>query len=81
MALTDAQRKKLETEIKRCEATAATYKKIADREYAYFKNADANGESEAKKWKHKQSADMAYERVRVCLEKAEKNRAILRENS
>lgn len=67
----DDWKKDLQTLLKKYESTAEYCEKKAAKEWAKYKNADQNGESEAAKWNHKKMAQEHYDRAKVCREKAE----------
>ena len=64
----EAWEKEQRTSAKRYDSVAEYCKKKADKEWARFKNAEKNGESDAEKWKH-------YDRAREYYEKAGANKA------
>ena len=64
----EAWEKEQKTSAKRYDSVAEYCKKKADKEWARFKNAEKNGESDAEKWKH-------YDRAREYYEKAGANKA------
>ncbi|WP_418703224.1 hypothetical protein [Anaerotignum faecicola] len=64
----EAWEKEQKTSAKRYDSVAEYCKKKADKEWARFKNAEKNGESDADKWKH-------YDRAREYYEKAGANKA------
>lgn len=66
----DAWVKAQETLIKRYESTADFYENKAKKEWARFKNAEANGESEAEKWEHYRNSQEYYAKAKECKEKA-----------
>lgn len=76
----EAWRKHLETLVKRYNSTADFYKMKADKEWARFKNSDANGESEAEKWEHYHSSQEYYTKEKECREKAAKTQEMLDNN-
>lgn len=59
-----------ETLAKRYEGTANYYEEKAKREWARFKNAEANGESETEKWEHYRKSQEYYAKAKECREKA-----------
>lgn len=59
-----------ETLAKKYEGAADYFHNKANKEWARFKNADANGESEEEKWKHYQKAQEYYTKAKECKEKA-----------
>lgn len=66
-----------ETLAKRYEGTANYYEEKAKKEWARFKNAEENGESDAEKWEHYRRANEYYAKAKECKEAAEKIRARL----
>ena len=64
----EAWEKEQKTSAKRYDSVAEYCKKKADKEWARFKNAEKNGESDAEKWKY-------YDRAREYYEKAGANKA------
>lgn len=63
-----------ETLAKRYEGTAQYFEEKAKREWARFKNAEENGESDAEKWEHYRESQKCYAKAKDCREKAEKIR-------
>lgn len=59
-----------ETLAKRYEGAAQYFETIAKREWARFKNAEQNGESEAEKWDHYRRSQEYYAKANDCREKA-----------
>lgn len=59
-----------ETLAKRYEGTANYYEEKAKREWARFKNAEANGESETEKWEHYRKSQEYYAKAKECRDKA-----------
>lgn len=68
----EAWEKAQETLAKRYESTAKYYEEKAKKEWARFKNAEENGESDAEKWKHYWQSQEYYAKAKVYKEKAEK---------
>ncbi len=66
----EAWEKAQQTLEKRYESIADFYEKKANREYARFRNAAENGESEAQKWEHYRRAQECYAKGKECREKA-----------
>lgn len=64
-----------ETLAKRYEGTAQYFEEKAKREWARFKNAEENGESDAEKWEHYRESQKYYAKAKECREKA----ALIRE--
>ena len=64
-----------ETLAKRYEGTAQNFEEKAKREWARFKNAEENGESDAEKWEHYRESQKYYAKAKECREKA----ALIRE--
>lgn len=62
--------KAMETAAKRYDGTAEYYTDKAKKEWARFKNAEANGESNAEKWEHYKHSKEYFERAKECKEKA-----------
>ena len=62
---------------KRYESVAKFYEDKAKKEWARFKNAENNGESNAEKWQHYRNSQEYYARVKECKDKAEHIRAKL----
>lgn len=59
------------TRAKRLYSTSETCKAKADKEWARYKNAESNGESDAQKWKHYQTSQQYYEHARNMKEAAD----------
>lgn len=68
----EAWEKAHETLAKRYEGTAKYYEEKAKKEWARFKNAEKNGESDAEKWEHYRQSQEYYAKAKECKEKAEK---------
>lgn len=68
----EAWEKAQETLAKRYEGTAKYYEEKAKKEWARFKNAEKNGESDAEKWEHYRQSQEYYAKAKECKEKAEK---------
>lgn len=62
--------KEQETLAKRYEGTAKYYEDKAKKEWARFKNADQNGETDAEKWEHYRKSQEYYAKAKECKEKA-----------
>lgn len=77
----EAWKQAQETLAKRYEGTANYYEEKAKKEWARFKNAEANGESDAEKWEHYRRSQEYYAKAKECKEKAEKIRARLGDDS
>lgn len=73
----EAWKRAQETLAKRYEGTANYYEEKAKKEWARFKNSEANGESDAEKWEHYRRSQEYYAKAKECKEKAEKIRARL----
>lgn len=73
--------KSQETLKKRYESTATFYEEKAKKEWARFKNAEDNGETDAEKWTHYRCSQECYEKANEYKEKAEKTRIKLGETS
>lgn len=73
----EAWEKAQETLAKRYEGTAKYYEEKAKKEWARFKNAEKNGESDAEKWEHYRRSQEYYAKAKECKEKAEKTWAKL----
>lgn len=76
-----AWEKAQETLSKRYEGTAKYYEEKAKKEWARFKNAEKNGESDAEKWDHYRRSQEYYAKAKECKEKAEKTWAKLGKSS
>lgn len=59
-----------ETLAKRYESTAQYFEDKAKKEWARFKNAEQNGESDAEKWEHYRRSQQYYDKAKDCREKA-----------
>lgn len=68
----EAWEKAQETLAKRYEGTAKYYEEKAKKEWARFKNAEKNGESDVGKWEHYRRSQEYYAKAKECKEKAEK---------
>lgn len=66
----EAWEKAQETLAKRYESTAQYYEEKAKKEWARFKNAEQNGESDAEKWEHYRRSQEYYTKAKECKEKA-----------
>lgn len=66
-----------ETLAKRYESTAKYYEEKAKKEWARFKNAEKNGESDAEKWEHYRHSQEYYGKTKECKEKSEKTWTML----
>lgn len=66
----EAWEKAQETLAKRYEGTSEYYREKAKKEYARFKNAEQNGESDAEKWEHYRRSQEYYAKAKECKEKA-----------
>lgn len=77
----EAWEKAQETLAKRYEGTAKYYEEKAKKEWARFKNAEKNGESDAEKWEHYRRSQEYYAKAKECKEKAEKTWAKLGKTS
>lgn len=77
----EAWEKAQETLAKRYESTAKFYEDKAKKEWARFKNAENNGESDAEKWEHYRRSQEYYAKAKECKEKAEKTWAKLGRNN
>lgn len=77
----EAWEKAQETLAKRYESTAKYYEEKAKKEWARFKNAEKNGESDAEKWEHYRRSQEYYAKAKECKEKAEKTWAKLGKSS
>ncbi len=66
----EAWEKAQETLAKRYESTAQYYEDKAKKEWARFKNAEQNGESDAEKWEHYRRSQEYYAKAKECKEKA-----------
>lgn len=77
----EAWEKAMETLAKRYEGTAKFYEDKAKKEWARFKNAEKNGESDAEKWEHYRKSQEYYAKAKECKEKAEKTWAKLGKTS
>lgn len=75
-----AWEKAQETLAKRYEGTSEYYEKKAKKEYAQFKNAEQNGESDAEKWEHYRRSQEYYAKAKECKEKAAHVREKLGQN-
>lgn len=69
-----------ETLAKKYDGAADYFHNKANKEWARFKNADANGESEEEKWKHYRKAQEYYTKAKECKEKAAHIRERLEQN-
>lgn len=76
----EAWEKAQKTLAKRLEGTAEFYEEKAKKEWAKFKNAEENGESEDEKWDHYHKSQEYYEKAKECKEKAAKIREKLGDN-
>lgn len=70
-----------ETLAKRYESTAQYFEDKAKKEWARFKNAEQNGESDAEKWEHYRRSQEYYAKAKDCREKAAHIREKLNSNS
>lgn len=61
-----------ETLGKRYESTSKYYENKANKEWARFKNAEQNGETDAEKWEHYRKSQEYYDKAKECKEKADK---------
>lgn len=77
----EAWEKAQETLAKRYEGAAKYYEEKAKKEWARFKNAEKNGESDAEKWEHYRRSQEYYAKAKECKEKAEKTWAKLGKSS
>ncbi len=77
----EAWEKAQETLAKRYKGTAEYYEEKAKKEWAKFKNAEKNGESDAEKWEHYRRSQEHYAKAKECKEKAEKTWAKLGKTS
>ena len=68
----EAWEKAQETLAKRYDGTAKHYEDKAKKEWARFKNAEKNGESDAEKWEHYRRSQEYYAKAKECKEKADK---------
>ena len=68
----EAWEKAQETLAKRYESTAKYYEERAKKEWARFKNADANDESTVEKWDHYRQSQEDYAKAKEYKEKAER---------
>ncbi len=73
----DTWRKAQETLAKRYEGAADYYTKKAATEWARYKNAEANGESDVKTWEHYLLSQKYYAKAAECKESADAIRARL----
>lgn len=73
----EAWKKSRETLAKRYDSTATFYENKAKKEWARFKNAETNGESDSEKWKYYRSSQELYAKSKDNKEKAEKTREAL----
>lgn len=73
----EAWEKAQETLAKRYESTAKYYEEKAKKEWARFRNAEKNGESDAEKWEHYRRSQEYYAKAKECKEKAERTLAKL----
>lgn len=71
---------KQETQAKRYESTADYYEEKAAKEWARFKNAEENGETDAEKWEHYRKSQEYYAKAKECREKAQHIRMKLGQN-
>jgi len=67
----EAWEKVQETLARRYESTARYYEDKAKKEWARFKNAEQNGESDAEKWEHYRRSQEYYAKAKECKEKAD----------
>lgn len=67
----EAWEKAQTTLAKRYESTAKHYEEKAKKEWARFKNAEDNGESDEQKWSHYYKSQECYTTANYCKEKAE----------
>lgn len=65
----EAWEKAQEILAKRYEGTSKYYEEKAKKEYAYFENAEQNGESYAEKWEHYRRSQEYYAKAKECKEK------------
>ena len=66
-----------ETLAKRYEGTASYFEGKAKKEWARFKNAETNGESDVEKWEYYRRSQEYYAKAKECKEKTETIRARL----
>lgn len=66
----EAWEKAQETLAKRYEGTSEYFNEKAKKEYARFKNAEQNGESDTEKWEHYRHSQEYYAKAKECKEKA-----------
>lgn len=66
----EAWEKAQETLAKRYEGTSEYFKEKAKKEYALFKNAEQNEESDTEKWDHYRRSQEYYAKAKECKEKA-----------
>lgn len=64
--------KEQKTLAKRYLSTADYFESKAKKEWAKYKNAEENGESDAEKWKHYQESQKYYAKAQECREKGNK---------
>lgn len=76
-----AWEKAQETLGKRYDSTAIFFEKKAQKEWARFKNAESNDESDGEKWNHYQRSQEYYAKAQEYAEKAKNTRIKLGETS
>lgn len=60
-----------ETLTKRYEGVASYFERKANKEWARYKNSEANGESDIEKWEHYRRSQEYYAKAKECTEKVE----------